>query len=467
MRQLERKTQGQQQKKSQANHQQQMAELIQQHEQKLRKQLTELQTLRRKHTQLVNTSATARSQHENTIRQLRTNLDGCKHEKKKLLKRIKLDAQRHQQQVHDWEKKCATLERQVSQAKRQQDHDLPKIKDFAKPSSSSTTTTHQQQLDALLAHVKKARDRHDWSLLSAKDLAPFRLPGKSNASSTSSSTTNSSTHRNATAKRGMHRASSRLGARMKSKLPTLPPSTDDKLDAIKRAIQSQSQRPIASRKLIPFVEKRQRLQQEQEELLKERLLIIEAEETHNQMERQYMDDRINQITLELDMIQSLLQQVDTEKGDDNDDVLSRSLLRQVTTMDDWVPLGEWFLRQVLESKQDQRLALMISGLLEKVLAKYQAAWDWLHQQPTSDQDRSFIEQAQMKCIDAQQVHLWNGLLLPQSPSSLPPLVTDSLSLSASNSDYTTITNPIDHPCGFDSTCKLPPSNDTIDTTTLV
>lgn len=115
--QLNRKLQDTAAKKTTAisQYKREIAEQRNQYECRIKKQQVEQQALRRKHMQLISKSDTMRNQNQSVIEQLNKNMDKLTHEKKKLIKRLKLESDRAREKSLETGREMSKVKRQEAQ----------------------------------------------------------------------------------------------------------------------------------------------------------------------------------------------------------------------------------------------------------------------------------------------------------------------------------------------------------------
>ncbi|KAI8082430.1 hypothetical protein BDF21DRAFT_361565 [Thamnidium elegans] len=106
-------------------------EVKQAYEVKMKNLLTEIQDLKRKYSQATVTMQSTRNQNESLLRSLKVNVETLKVEKKRLVHRMKLEADRVREQINRQERKIQQLQRQhakSNQAKKrlEQEHEVQK-----------------------------------------------------------------------------------------------------------------------------------------------------------------------------------------------------------------------------------------------------------------------------------------------------------------------------------------------------
>ncbi|KAI8340641.1 hypothetical protein BC941DRAFT_510942 [Chlamydoabsidia padenii] len=100
----------------QAREKQQLLEIRQAYETKMKHLLTEIQELKRKYSQTANAMHVARNQNESLLKSLRASVDTLKTEKKQMVKRMKQEADRVRDQITHQERRIQQLQRQHSEA---------------------------------------------------------------------------------------------------------------------------------------------------------------------------------------------------------------------------------------------------------------------------------------------------------------------------------------------------------------
>lgn len=98
-----------------AQHKRELSDLRNSYECRIKKQQVELQTLRRKHMQLMSKTDGLRNQQLSITDQLNRTIEKLSHEKKKLIKRLKLESDRAREKNMENEKEIAKCKRQEAQ----------------------------------------------------------------------------------------------------------------------------------------------------------------------------------------------------------------------------------------------------------------------------------------------------------------------------------------------------------------
>ncbi|KAI8339192.1 P-loop containing nucleoside triphosphate hydrolase protein [Chlamydoabsidia padenii] len=470
---LEHKLSEEKQKRTDAQNQQKQKinELIQQHDQKQRKQLTELQTIRRKHTQLVNSSATTRTQQENAIRNLKTSLEDAKLDKKKAMKRMKQDLNRFREKCQQHEReieKTRRLEKQVTQTKKKMDRDLGQAR-----SANKKLVEEIQSLQMQLKHMALVAKRS-----SAGGQQVNGGPTKLGNGSLLPVPPTSNLHY-----RSLHQGKQGY-KKANIKFVSLQQRVIEHKRLILRAINAHAKSQVPVKKINELYEKRDRLVQEQEELLKERELVIQEQKNDSGLSSgsedissspQYMDERIDAITPEIDLLNYCIQQLERSSAsgegqriqqqqqindsagkieEDWVDVVDQDThidttdctnevgksgydiaLSLVRTLDMEEPrlVCEALVDDLIQLTQEQHINHLLTGHLTATLVR--------HQEALIRMRRTAHQIAATDVIDGYYQHafhgptrVWNGLVLPEStPESTPPTSSTASTFSFSSS----------------------------------
>ncbi|SAL95325.1 hypothetical protein [Absidia glauca] len=99
-----------------AREKQQLLEIRQAYETKMKHLLNEIQDLKRKYSQTTNTMNVTRNQNESLLKSLRANVETLKVEKKQMMKRMKLDGDRVREQITQQDRRIQQLQRQHTEA---------------------------------------------------------------------------------------------------------------------------------------------------------------------------------------------------------------------------------------------------------------------------------------------------------------------------------------------------------------
>lgn len=137
--------------------QHQVIEVKHLYEAKMKRLLAEIQDLRRKYTQTNTAMQTTRNQNESLLRGLRVNVESLKLEKKRMLKRMKEEAERVREQALANERMIAALRRKEATAiearkRLEREHELQKQ---ALKKRSEEVVHSNAQLKHLMAVMKR------------------------------------------------------------------------------------------------------------------------------------------------------------------------------------------------------------------------------------------------------------------------------------------------------------------------
>lgn len=113
------------------NSKQSLAEIRHSYETKMKNLLSEIQELKRKYSQATMTMQSTRNQNESLLRSLKVNVETLKVEKKRLVHRMKIEADRVREQISRQERKIQQLQRQHAQSNQakkrlEQEHEIQK-----------------------------------------------------------------------------------------------------------------------------------------------------------------------------------------------------------------------------------------------------------------------------------------------------------------------------------------------------
>ncbi|KAI8073470.1 P-loop containing nucleoside triphosphate hydrolase protein [Gilbertella persicaria] len=269
-------------------------ELRTQYEARLKKQQGEQVALRRKHLQLIRSSDRLRLQQESIIDQCHRTIEKLGHEKKKLLKRIKIEADRAKEKAMQSEQEIKKMKRQEAQAvtlKKRLERELGQQKAACKRATEEIVALSGQmkQIAAILKKVMASSIALSQRNLLAKAIACASVRGYL-------------VKQNAVKKAGG-----------KFQVTTLQQNVYQKKKFIHKALSLYVRGQCSSHPMIrELVQKRDRLLAEQKELLSERqLVLLEDQEAMDSTEPQYMDERIDLITVELDTLNQHIDRLTT------------------------------------------------------------------------------------------------------------------------------------------------------------
>lgn len=134
-----------------------LAETRSQYECRIKKQQVELQSLRRKHMQLMSKTDGMRNQNQSVIEQLNRTVEKLTHEKKKLIKRLKMESDRAREKHMESDREMAKLKRQEAQsvsAKKRIERELIQQKSASKRSTEEIVALGGQ-MKQIAAIIKK------------------------------------------------------------------------------------------------------------------------------------------------------------------------------------------------------------------------------------------------------------------------------------------------------------------------
>ncbi|GAA5807233.1 hypothetical protein MFLAVUS_000589 [Mucor flavus] len=291
-----------------------LADTRTQYECRIKKQQVELQSLRRKHMQLMSKTDGIRNQNQSIIDQLNRTVEKLTHEKKKLIKRLKLESDRAREKHMESERELAKMKRQETalvSAKKRTERELGQQKAASKRSTEEIVALGGQmkQIAAIIKKVMSNSEKKKTNNNSA--MTDKNLLAKAAAC--------------ANVRGYLVKQSAIRKSGGKFKVTTLQQHVYQKKRLIHRAISLYVRGQSTNKVGEELVQKRDRLIQEQKELLIERQLVIEEENKQNisinVTDPQYMDERIDLITVEIDTLNQQIILLSAEKNitDDNDD----------------------------------------------------------------------------------------------------------------------------------------------------
>ncbi|KAG2210329.1 hypothetical protein INT47_003314 [Mucor saturninus] len=140
------------------NSKQNLAEIRHSYENKMKNLLSEIQELKRKYSQATMTMQSTRNQNESLLRSLKVNVETLKVEKKRLVHRMKIEADRVREQISRQERKIQQLQRQhakSNQAKKRLEHEHEIQKSTLKKRNEEVLL-NASQLKQMTSIMKKA-----------------------------------------------------------------------------------------------------------------------------------------------------------------------------------------------------------------------------------------------------------------------------------------------------------------------
>ncbi|KAI8883549.1 hypothetical protein K501DRAFT_314140 [Backusella circina FSU 941] len=257
---------------------------------RLKKQQSEYQALRRKYTQLINKSDTYKNQQHSSMDQLNKKIEKLTHEKKKLLKRIKQESDRAKEKISNYDKEISKMKRQELQ--------LLTSKKKAEREAGVQRNAYKRAAEEIVAISAQM-----------KQIATILKKVMVYSNRKKNSTSNHVTYHNLLAKAA---ACANIRGYLINKSMTKKPPT---AGTVKLKAATLQQHVFQKKKMI-----HKAIYLYQQELLSERKIVLE-EEGNSEMDLstpQYMDERIDLITLHLDTLNKQITQL-TEKEVENSD----------------------------------------------------------------------------------------------------------------------------------------------------
>ncbi|KAL9544257.1 hypothetical protein MBANPS3_007717 [Mucor bainieri] len=314
VKQLNRKLQDTTAKKTTAasQYKRELAELRNQYECRIKKQQVEQQTLRRKHMQLISKSDTMRNQNQSVIDQLNRNMEKLTHEKKKLIKRLKLESDRAREKALENSKEVSKMRRQEAQlvsARKRLERELLQQKSASKRATEEIVALNGQ-MKQIAAILKKVLANQGKKVPAGSAVTDRNLLAKAAACA------------NVRGYLVKQNAVKRVGG--KFNVTSLQQQVYQKKKLIHRAISLYVRNQSSAKVSEELILKRDRLKEEQRELLAERQLVLEEERKSGTgstlNEPQYMDERIDLITLQVDTLNQQIAHILEQKHADIDEL---------------------------------------------------------------------------------------------------------------------------------------------------
>ncbi|KAG0168222.1 Kinesin-like protein kif21b [Apophysomyces sp. BC1034] len=356
---------------------QELEDIHEQYETKQKKQWTELKALRKKHAQLLSSTGATQTQNEASLKCLNQRLEDLKHEKKKMMKRMKQESDRARERCGDHEREIQKL-RQDAQVRKRKDREPPSQKPPSqkpsnqkpasqKPSIKRTSTEDMAMLNCQMKQVatmlKKALAQKtvDRALL-AKAIACASV--------------------GVCVKQG-----SKFTANAVCQPAVLKKCVLDRKRLIHKAIAVcvQGQMPY-KKSLVDIAQKRDRLLQEQKELLAERQLVLKDEAAQmspcDPAVPQYMDERIDTITAHVDLLNHQYEQLqsscnnsednhetdnDSDHTSNSNDEMAYTFLRTLGLAETRL-VAEALIQDIIHLKTEQQTTSVVLRNMDKALA---------------------------------------------------------------------------------------------------
>ncbi|KAI7849860.1 hypothetical protein BDC45DRAFT_546816 [Circinella umbellata] len=379
-------------KEAQVQQRRDMSEQKSQYESRIKKLSSELSILKRKHAQTLTSAESARTKSNAVILSLKSKIDKANQEKKKMTKRLKQDSDRTRERCSSYERELTKLKRSEQQAvsaRKRMERDLILHKTTAKRAA--------EEMVMLSGQMKQV------ALLLKKVLSCGKMDRQVLTKAMACASVRGCIVRQSLNKRGSF------------KLASLQQRVFQKKRLIHRALALHIK--SCHKDMQELIQKRDRLECEQKELLQERELVLDG---NDPTEPQYMDDRIDTITLELDYLNyqiSQLQQspewsdvvdkelqIDLADPETNSQVAYQVALSLVRSLepDEARLVSEALMDEIIELRKLQSTSV-IARSSDKVVQKVQQALVTMRRNPS---DIVLVKALQSP------VHISNGLLLP-------------------------------------------------------
>lgn len=278
------------------------------YETKMKNLTTEIQELRRKYTHATTTMQSTRNQNESLLRSLKVNVETLKVEKKRLVHRMKLEADRVRDQLSKQERRIQQLQRQhakSNQAKRRLEREHEQQKSTLKKRNEEVliNATQVKQLTAIMKKAVREGGILDEKMLSR--VTP--IMGGSFA---------------VIARGGGHGFPRRL-VKKKSSLP-LDLRVSRKKELLDKALYQYIQGKQAVVEMEQLLIRRERLVEEKLELEEERDQVYHVEKEHQETTGQpmdtiaieLMDERVDLISAEISYLSARIRTLQSEAAEE-------------------------------------------------------------------------------------------------------------------------------------------------------
>ncbi|KAG0760116.1 hypothetical protein G6F57_011171 [Rhizopus arrhizus] len=388
------------------HHKRELADLKAQYECRLKKQQVELQTLRRKHMQLMSKTDRMRHQSQSLVDQLNRTVEKLGREKKKTTKRMKQESDRAREKMLEYEKALGKAKKQEAQSvttKKRLEREIG-VQKVAYKRLTEEMVGLMGQMKQVAAIVKKLASTNPkldmtGKALLAKALTCANVRGYHAKPSTSKKTSG------------------------KLKAATLQQRVFHKKKIINSAIAVFVKDQAMHTATEDIARKRNSLVLEQKELLAERKLVLT--EAHKKdtfsfkelSETQYMDERIDTITLELSLLDHQLQLIQRAKENDSwtDDMDNRedayetalSLIRTLEYEEARL-ISELFMEELIQLKKTCQFDTLSTQPMGSMLQSLQAAVVQVRRITSSRE----LDPILMRILN-NSIQIQHGLLLPK------------------------------------------------------
>ncbi|CAO0793737.1 unnamed protein product [Mucor circinelloides] len=369
VKQLSRKLQDTTAKKTTAasQYKRELAELRNQYECRIKKQQVEQQTLRRKHMQLISKSDTMRNQNQSVIDQLNRNMEKLTHEKKKLIKRLKLESDRAREKSLENGREMSKMKRQEAQlvsVRKRLERELLQQKSASKRATEEIVALNGQ-MKQIAAILKKVLANYGKKAPAGSAVTDRNLLAKAAACA------------NVRGYLVKQNAVKKVGG--KFKVTSLQQQVYQKKKLIHRAISLYVRNQSSAKVGEELIQKRDRLREEQKELLAERQLILEEERKSGTQhtlddEPQYMDERIDLITLQVDTLNQQISHILEQKHSDDEldeknwmDIVDKELQIDLFDHSTDSQVAYEIALSLIRSMQPEEARLVSESLLEDIV----------------------------------------------------------------------------------------------------
>lgn len=278
------------------------------YETKMKNLMTEIQELRRKYAHATTTMQSTRNQNETLLRSLKVNVETLKVEKKRLVHRMKVEADRVRDQIFKQERKIQQLQRQhakSNQAKRRLELEHEQQKSVLKKRNEEVLI-NSSQIKQLTAIMKKAV--REGGILDEKMLSKVTpIMGGSFA---------------VIARGGGHGFPRRL-IKKKNPIP-LSVRVSRKKELLDKALYQYIQGKQAVVEMEQILVRRERLVEEKLELEEERDQVYHVEKEHEEITGQpmdtiaieLMDERVDLISAEISYLSARIRTLQSEAAEE-------------------------------------------------------------------------------------------------------------------------------------------------------
>ncbi|CEP16969.1 hypothetical protein [Parasitella parasitica] len=344
-----------------------LAELRNQYECRMKKQQTDQQALRRKHMQLISKSDTMRNQNQSVIEQLNKTVEKLTHEKKKLIKRLKLESDRAREKSLENGREVTKMKRQEAQlvtARKRLERDLLQQKSACKLATEEIVALNGQ-MKQIAAILKKVLANHGKMAPAGSAITERNLLAKAAACA------------NVRGYLVKQNAIKKVGG--KFKVTSLQQQVYQKKKLIHRAVSLYVRNQSAAKVGEDLIQKRDRLIDEQRELLAERELVIQDEQKSGMAlgsnEPQYMDERIDLITLQVDTLNQQISHVLEQKHSGEEleeknwtDIVDKDLQIDLFDRTTDSKVAYEIALSLIRSMQPEEARLVSESLLEDIIS---------------------------------------------------------------------------------------------------